>query len=158
MVSINNLQSLLYPTLLANALMRLTMHNKNMSNKLPKHIAQMVEKNNLVLAIKSLSEEQNISMSEAKDLIDDYEQSIKQKQNKKVEAISQKQNKRQSIRQGNQPIKDNPKLQSLNSGLDNRLNSMGYKPPMVPYWVKRVFVILLVIAILSLLFWRLMPK
>lgn len=134
------------------------MHNKNMSNKLPKHIAQMVEKNNLVLAIKSLSEEQNISMSEAKDLIDDYEQSIKQKQNKKVEAISQKQNKRQSIRQGNQPIKDNPKLQSLNSGLDNRLNSMGYKPPMVPYWVKRVFVILLVIAILSLLFWRLMPK
>ena len=134
------------------------MHNKNMSNKLPKHIAQMVEKNNLVLAIKSLSEEQNISMSEAKDLIDDYEQSIKQQQNKKVEAISQKQNKRQSIRQGNQPIKDNPKLQSLNSGLDNRLNSMGYKPPMVPYWVKRVFVILLVIAILSLLFWRLMAK
>ena len=134
------------------------MHNKNMSNKLPKHIAQMVEKNNLVLAIKSMSEEQNISMSEAKDLIDDYEQSIKQQQNKKVEAISQKQNKRQGIRQGNQPIKDNPKLQSLNSGLDNRLNSMGYKPPMVPYWVKRVFVILLVIAILSLLFWQLMPK
>lgn len=134
------------------------MHNKNMSNKLPKHIAQMVEKNNLVLAIKSLSEEQNISMSEAKDLIDDYEQSIKQQQNKKVEAISQKQNKKQGIRQVNQPIKDNPKLQSLNSGLDNRLNSMGYKPPMVPYWVKRVFVILLVIAILSFLFWRLIPK
>lgn len=134
------------------------MHNKNMSNKLPKHIAQMVEKNNLVLAIKSLSEEQNISMNEAKNLIDDYEQSLKQQQIKKVEAISHKQNKRQGIRQGNQSIKDNPELQSLNRGLDNRLNSMGYKPPMVPYWVKRVFVILLVIAILSLLFWQLMPK
>lgn len=143
--------------------MRLIMQNKNIndknvSNKLPKYIAQMVEKNNLVLAIKSLSEEQNISMNEAKDLIDDYEQSLKQQQNKKVEAISQKQQKKQGTKQGNQPIKDNPKLQSLNSGLDNRLNSMGYKPPMVPYWLKRIFVILLVIAILSLLFWRLMPK
>lgn len=131
--------------------------DKNRSNKLPKHIAQMVEKNNLVLAIKSLSEEQNISMSEAKDLIDDYEQSLKQQQSQKVAAISHKQQKKQGIKPGKQP-KDNPELQSLNNGLDNRLNSMGYKPPMVPYWVKRVFVILLVITILSLLFWRLMPQ
>lgn len=131
--------------------------DKNRSNKLPKHIAQMVEKNNLVLAIKSLSEEHNISMSEAKDLIDDYEQSLKQQQSQKVAAISHKQQKKQGIKSGKQP-KDNPELQSLNNGLDNRLDSMGYKPPMVPYWVKRVFVILLVITILSLLFWRLMPQ
>lgn len=128
-----------------------------MSNKLPKHIAQMVEKNNLVLAIKSLSEEQNISMGEAKELIDEYEQALKQQQNKKVEAISQKQQKKQGIKPATQPIKDNQELQALNNGLDNRLNSMGYKPPMVPYWVKRVFIILLIITILSLLFWRLMP-
>ena len=128
-----------------------------MSNKLPKHIAQMVEKNNLVLAIKSLSEEQNISMGEAKELIDEYEQTLKQQQNKKVEAISQKQQKKQGIKPASQPIKDNQELQALNNGLDNRLNSMGYKPPMVPYWVKRVFIILLIITILSLLFWRLMP-
>lgn len=128
-----------------------------MSNKLPKHIAQMVEKNNLVLAIKSLSEEQNISMGEAKELIDEHEQALKQQQNKKVEAISQKQQKKQGIKPASQPIKDNQELQALNNGLDNRLNSMGYKPPMVPYWVKRVFIILLIITILSLLFWRLMP-
>ncbi len=119
----------------------------------------MVEKNNLVMAIKSLSEEQNISMGEAKAQIDDYEQSLKQQQTKKVEAISQKQQKKnydQTVNQPiNEPIKHNPKLQVLNQGLDKRLDSMGYKPPLVPYWVKRVCVILLVVAILSLLFWRL---
>lgn len=144
--------TLLSASLLSTDLMRMTM-----SNKLPKHIAQMVEKNNLVLAIKSLSEEQNISMGEAKELIDEYEQALKQQQNKKVEAISQKQQKKQGIKPASQPIKDNQELQALNNGLDNRLNSMGYKPPMVPYWVKRVFIILLIITILSLLFWRLMP-
>lgn len=144
--------TLLSASLLATDLMRMTM-----SNKLPKHIAQMVEKNNLVLAIKSLSEEQSISMGEAKELIDEYEQTLKQQQNKKVEAISQKQQKKQGIKPASQPIKDNQELQALNNGLDNRLNSMGYKPPMVPYWVKRVFIILLIITILSLLFWRLMP-
>ena len=144
--------TLLSASLLATDLMRMTM-----SNKLPKHIAQMVEKNNLVLAIKSLSEEQSISMGEAKELIDEYEQALKQQQNKKVEAISQKQQKKQGIKPASQPIKDNQELQALNNGLDNRLNSMGYKPPMVPYWVKRVFIILLIITILSLLFWRLMP-
>ena len=144
--------TLLSASLLSTDLMRMTM-----SNKLPKHIAQMVEKNNLVLAIKSLSEEQNISMGEAKELIDEYEQTLKQQQNKKVEAISQKQQKKQGIKPASQPIKDNQELQALNNGLDNRLNSMGYKPPMVPYWVKRVFIILLIITILSLLFWRLMP-
>ena len=144
--------TLLSASLLATDLMRMTM-----SNKLPKHIAQMVEKNNLVLAIKSLSEEQNISMGEAKELIDEYEQDLKRQQNKKVEAISQKQQKKQGIKPASQPIKDNQELQALNNGLDNRLNSMGYKPPMVPYWVKRVFIILLIITILSLLFWRLMP-
>lgn len=144
--------TLLSASLLSTDLMRMTM-----SNKLPKHIAQMVEKNNLVLAIKSLSEEQSISMGEAKELIDEYEQTLKQQQNKKVEAISQKQQKKQGIKPASQPIKDNQELQALNNGLDNRLNSMGYKPPMVPYWVKRVFIILLIITILSLLFWRLMP-
>ena len=68
--------------------------SNNTPTKLPKHIAQMVEKNNLVLAIKTLSEEQNISMGEAKDLIDSYEENLKQQQTKKVEAINQKQQKK----------------------------------------------------------------
>lgn len=134
--------------------------SKNASNKLPKHIAQMVEKNNLVLAIKSLSEEQNISMGEAKELIDNYELQLKQQQSLQAAAISNKQQKK-SARNGshsaNQPLKKNKKLQDLNNGLDERLNSMGYKQPIVPYWVKRVFIILLIMAILILLFWQLMP-
>lgn len=134
--------------------------SKNASRKLPKHIAQMVEKNNLVLAIKSLSEEQNISMGEAKDIIDDYEQQLKQRQTLKVAAISNKQQKksaRNTPKADNQPIEKNKKLQDLNNGLDKRLDSMGYKQPKVPYWVKRVFIILLVMAVLIFVFWQLMP-
>lgn len=134
--------------------------SNNTSYKLPKHIAQMVEKNNLVLAIKTLSEEQNISMGEAKDLIDSYEESLKQQQNKKVEAINQKQQKKNATKGSTPtlPIKENPKLQALNNGLDKRLDTMGYKKPAVPYWVKRVFIILLIMAVLSFLFWQLMPS
>lgn len=72
--------------------------SNNTPTKLPKHIAQMVEKNNLVLAIKTLSEEQNISMGEAKDLIDSYEENLKQQQTKKVEAIHQKQQKKNAAK------------------------------------------------------------
>ena len=72
--------------------------SNNTPTKLPKHIAQMVEKNNLVLAIKTLSEEQNISMGEAKNLIDSYEENLKQQQTKKVEAINQKQQKKNAAK------------------------------------------------------------
>lgn len=130
---------------------------KNVSNKLPKHIAQMVEKNNLVLAIKSLSEEQSISMGEAKEIIDGYELQLKQQQAKKVAAISNKQQKKKGTNPSSQPIKDNPQLQQLNKGLDKRLDSMGYKQPKVPYWAKRVFIILLIMAVLIFVFLQLMP-
>ena len=128
-----------------------------MSNKLPKHIAQMVEKNNLVMAIKTLSEEQNISMAEAKEQIDDYENRLKQKHIKRVESIHQKQQNQSCGKTDSLPIQQNPKLQAINKGLDQRLEGLGYKEPLVPYWVKRVFIILLVIGILSFVFWQLMP-
>lgn len=96
------------------------------------------------MAIKTLSEEQNISMGEAKDLIDSYEENLKQQQTKKVEAIHQKQQKKNAAKgtTSTLPVKENPKLQALNNGLDERLETMGYKKPAVPYWVKRVFIIL----------------
>ena len=131
--------------------------SKNASNKLPKHIAQMVEKNNLVMAIKTLSEEQNISMGEAKEVIDSYELDLKQQQTKKVEAITKKQQKKKGTTPSSLPIKDNQNLQQLNKGLDKRLDSMGYKQPKVPYWAKRVFIILLVMTVLIFVCWQLMP-
>lgn len=139
-----------------------------MSTKLPKHIAQMVEKNNLVMAIKTLSEEQGIGMGEAKVIIDEHEQKLKQQQDKNVAAISAKQNKKQPMAvskttsqfntAANQKIKDNPKLQALNSGLDNHLQHLGYKKPLLPYWAKRLLVILLIVVLLSLIFWQIVPK
>ncbi len=61
--------------------------------KLPKHIIMMVEKGNLVSAIKNLSAEESISMDEAKDRIDAYEQQLKRKQQQAQQQIAQGQNK-----------------------------------------------------------------
>ncbi|PNK59443.1 hypothetical protein [Psychrobacter sp. FDAARGOS_221] len=122
------------------------------TNNLPKHIAQMVEKNNLVLAIKELAAERNISMSEAKTIIDDYEQHLKQKQAKKVQAISDKQHstsKAKTIKANTRQVNQN----RLISSVDNRLDNMGYQKPMIPYWMKRLLIILLVCCILIILFY-----
>lgn len=132
-----------------------------MSTKLPKHIAQLVEKNNLVMAIKSLAEEQGISMGEAKVIIDDYEESLKDKQSQKVAAIAAKQEKKQSsaLARLSRPkdTASTEKVKELNAGLDQHLQKIGYKKPLVPYWVKRVFIILLIMLILIFVFWQLMP-
>lgn len=61
------------------------------NEKLPKHIIMMIEKGNLVSAIRSLSSEQNISMDVAKDLIDEYELGLKQERQKQQEKIAQQQ-------------------------------------------------------------------
>lgn len=128
-----------------------------MSTKLPKHIALMVEKNNLVMAIKTLSEEKNISMGEAKAIIDDFESHLKDKQRQKVEAIASKQEKKQTKTVNVHNKQNTDQIKNLNQGLDNHLEHIGYKKPAVPYWMKRLLVILVVIAVLSVLFWQLMP-
>lgn len=55
---------------------------------LPKPIAQMVQKNNLVLAIKTLAEQEDISMAAAKTRIDAYEAKLKEEQIKQQQRIS----------------------------------------------------------------------
>ncbi|BBI68254.1 hypothetical protein PKHYL_24450 [Psychrobacter sp. KH172YL61] len=45
----------------------------------------MVEKNNLVMAIKTLAADENISMDEAKTRIDAYETALKVKQQQKAQ-------------------------------------------------------------------------
>lgn len=128
-----------------------------MSTKLPKHIAQMVEKNNLVLAIKTLAQEQDISMGEAKVIIDEHEEKLKNKQQQKVEAIAAKQDKRKPVKEANAAPSSNTNMENLNAGLDQHLQQIGYKKPLMPYWAKRVLIILIVTIALSLLFWRMMP-
>lgn len=64
---------------------------KTKNPKLPKAVMMMVEKNNLVMAIKTLAEEENISMDAAKARIDAYEHSLKVKQQQKLTTIANKQ-------------------------------------------------------------------
>lgn len=151
------------------------------SAKLPKSVTLMVEKNNLVMAIKTLAEEENISMDEAKQRIDRYETELKTQQQQKLQKIANKQGiKVQSA--ANPSITtdvskqistdlNNPHTQSasttsqththnnasfshLNSGIDNRLADMGYKKPLLPYWVKRLAIIIAVMAVLFWILWR----
>ena len=50
------------------------------NKKLPKAVMMMVEKGNLVQAIKTLAADENISMDAAKSRIDAYELALKNKQ------------------------------------------------------------------------------
>ena len=105
---------------------------------LPSHIRQLVDKNNFVIAIKTLSQEQNISLDQAKTLIDDYEASQKSPQSQP------------------HPAKPNTPnaFTTLKQNLDTHLTQENIKLPLIPYWVKRVMVILLIIGVLGWLMWR----
>ncbi|WP_230660336.1 hypothetical protein [Psychrobacter sp. I-STPA10] len=139
-----------------------------MSNKkLPKAVAIMVEKNNLVMAIKTLAEEENISMTEAKARIDDYEAKIKAKQQQNIAKIA----KKQGIETGAdiEPVTridtDTEQKKTgqqkadgfaqLSSGLNNHLDDIGYKKPLIPRWVWRLSIILVVMGIIFFALWRL---
>ena len=81
---------------------------------LPPHIRQLVDKNNFVIAIKTLSQEQNISLDQAKTLIDDYEASRKSSQP--------------------HPAKPNTPtaFTTLNQNLDTHLTQENIKLPLIP--------------------------
>ena len=144
--------------------------------KLPKAVAIMVEKNNLVMAIKTLAEEENISMTEAKERIDVYEAALNAKREQQVQRIADKQAKRKSVPVATpttQPHtqssaiptnsvvaesadKDNKgDFTGLHSGLDKHLQEIGYKKPLIPRWVWRVLVIIVVMIIVGFAIWRL---
>lgn len=140
--------------------------------KLPRAIAQMVEKNNLVLAIKTLAEDEGISMDAAKERIDMYEAEVKAKQQHQLSSIANKQGiPSEAMYFSNDPAPRPPSdqaddntskpaspsmssFQSLHSGLDHHLNNLGYKKPVIPYWLKRVTLILVVMAVIFWILWR----
>ena len=131
-----------------------------MSNKkLPKAVAIMVEKNNLVMAIKTLAEDENISMTEAKERIDAYEASLKQKQQQNVAKIAKKQgieiDTDTDTGQKKTAHEKADGFKQLSSGLDNHLEGIGYKKPLIPRWVWRLSIILVVMAIIFFALWRL---
>lgn len=140
---------------------------QSMRKNLPKSVLLMVEKGNLVMAIKTLAADEGITMEAAKARIDDYEAAVKAKQQQKLITIASKQgipsdalsfDKERPIADDTgtlikNRVKSTPSeagFKSLQRGVESQLDDIGYKKPLVPYWVKR----LLVIALIMLgIFW-----
>lgn len=144
---------------------------KPVHTKLPKAIMMMVEKNNLVMAIKTLAADENISMDEAKGRIDAYETELKVKQQQQLNSIANKQgipnqaisfDREQEVEdESGKIIKSHVKttkqtqgFKSLQDGVDSQLNDLGYKKPLIPYWAKRLLIIAIVMAGLFWIMWR----
>lgn len=143
---------------------------KPVSAKLPRAVIIMIEKNNLVMAIKTLAADENISMEDAKARIDAYETELKIKQQQKLNTIASKQglpnsglnfDKEYTEDEITKLTKDRVKstpveadFKSLQRGLDNQLNDLGYKKPLVPYWMKRLLIIGVIMLGLFWILWR----
>ncbi len=151
-------------------------HNEAVNKKLPKAIIMMIEKNNLVMAIKTLAKDENISMEAAKERIDAYEASLKAKQQQKLTTIANKQgipneaisfDREQVVDDVGQDtdsgelikshVKTTPAEQDftgIKHAVDNNLNNLGYKKPLIPYWAKRLLVIIVIMAGMFWILWR----
>ncbi len=101
------------------------------ANQLPAHIRQLVDKKNYVIAIKTHAQEQGISMDEAKNQIDAYEQT--------------------QLPQGSQT----GGLNQLSQSLDQHLQQEQIKVPLMPRWVWRIAVIISVMVVIGWMIYRL---
>ena len=140
------------------------------NKKLPKAVMMMVEKGNLVQAIKTLATDENISMDAAKSRIDAYELTLKNEQQQKLNSIANKQgipsqafsfDREQAEDDTERLIKSKVKItpseqgfQTLQDGLNNQLKDLGYKKPLLPYWAKRLLIIAIIMAGLFWILWR----
>ncbi|WP_296210968.1 hypothetical protein [Psychrobacter sp. UBA3480] len=143
---------------------------KPVNTKLPKDVIMMVEKNNLVMAIKTLAADENISMDEAKSRIDAYETQLKVKQQQKLNTIASKQgipnqaisfDREQEEEEPGPLVKNRVKttkqsqgFKGLQDGVDSQLNDLGYKKPLLPYWLKRLLVIAVLMIGIFWILWR----
>ncbi|MGP5552505.1 MULTISPECIES: hypothetical protein [Psychrobacter] len=147
--------------------------SKPVNPKLPKDVIMMVEKNNLVMAIKTLAQDENISMDEAKVRIDAYETALKVKQQQKLNTIANKQGisnhaisfdreqeTKEELESGKliktrvKTTKQTQSFKDLQQGVDSQLNNLGYKKPLMPYWTKRLLLIVVIMAGLFWILWR----
>lgn len=136
--------------------------SKPINIKLSKTVIMMIEKGNIVMAINTLAAEANISIEAAKGHIDAYETELQAKQQQNLNAIANKQgiptkaltfDEEQAREEIPVLIKDRVKstpdqqsFKPLQRGLDSKLNELGYNKPLIPYWLKRILVIIIVMA------------
>ena len=112
---------------------------------LPSHIKQLVDKKNYVIAIKTHAQEQGISLDEAKQQIDAYENQALAA-NSQTPPIAHPAPSAGAKEQG---------FSTLTQGLDNHLKQENIKVPLIPRWVWRMSVIILVMVLMGVLLSRL---
>lgn len=112
---------------------------------LPSHIKQLVDKKNYVIAIKTHAQEQGISLDEAKQQIDAYENQVLAA-NSQTSPTAPPAPSVETKGQG---------FSTLTQGLDNHLEQENIKVPLIPRWVWRVSVIILVMVLIGVLLSRL---
>ena len=112
---------------------------------LPSHIKQLVDKKNYVIAIKTHAQEQGISLDEAKQQIDAYENQALEV-NSQTPSTAHPAPSTETREQG---------FSTLTQGLDNHLKQGNIKVPLIPRWVWRVSVIILVMVLIGVLLSRL---
>ena len=112
---------------------------------LPSHIKQLVDKKNYVIAIKTHAQEQGISLDEAKQQIDAYEN----------QALAAKTQTPSTVHPAPSAETKEQGFSTLTQGLDNHLEQENITLPLLPRWVKRVSVIILVMVLMGVLLSRL---
>lgn len=112
---------------------------------LPSHIKQLVDKKNYVIAIKTHAQEQGISLDEAKQQIDAYEN----------QALAAKIQTPSTAHPAPSVETKEQGFNTLTQGLDNHLEQENIKVPLIPRWVWRVSVIILVMVLMGVLLSRL---
>ena len=112
---------------------------------LPSHIKQLVDKKNYVIAIKTYAQEQGISLDEAKQQIDAYEN----------QALAAKTQTPSTVHPALSAETKEQGFSTLTQGLDNHLEQENIKVPLIPRWVWRVSVIILVMVLMGVLLSRL---
>lgn len=138
--------------------------------KLPKSVVIMIEKGNFVMAIKTLAADEGISIDAAKVRIDEYETALKTKQHQQLTTIASKQGIPNSAISSDrevatediaplqkQRVKSTPPEQDfkgLQRGLNRHINDLGYKKPLIPYWLKRLLIIAVIMLGLFWILWR----
>ena len=112
---------------------------------LPSHIKQLVDKKNYVIAIKTHAQEQGISLDDAKPQIEAYEN----------QALAAKTQTPSTVHPAPSAETKEQGFSTLTQGLDNHLKQENITLPLLPRWVKRVSVIILVMVLIGVLLSRL---
>lgn len=131
---------------------------QKLPKKLPKHIAMQVDKGNLVVAIKSLSSEEHISLEAAKNWVDAYAASKQNVASKKPNHVQDK-GLLDSIKtrvKNEQLIEENKKsggFARLHDNLDDAIEAQGVSARTYPWWVRPLVVALIVLVLGTIVVW-----